>query len=58
MKTMVEQEKRKPRREVFTVPDFREGHQETEMFGNQPKATQPEREGADFKTHALLKDTT
>jgi len=55
---MVEQEKRKPRREVFTVPDFREGHQETEMLGNQPKATQPEREGADFKTHALLKDTT
>lgn len=57
MKTMMEQEKRKPRRKVFSIPDYR-GHRETEMLGNQPKATQPESEGADFKMHALLKDTT
>lgn len=58
MKMMVEQEKRKPKREVFTIPDYRERYQETEMLGNKHKATQPESEGADFKMHALLKDIT
>lgn len=55
---VVKEEKERWGREVFTIPVLQTRTPRIKGLGSQPKTTQPESEGADFKMCALSKDTT